>query len=184
MRQVERLDYALHAGTHVIKLPYMLGPYEFLILMPEKRDGLAALEREISPEHLAACSSAAKPEHLALTLPKFSLSPPADDVTARLKALGMKGAFDAPPQSADFTLIAPRKDKDHIYISAVFHQTMIEVDERGTTAAAATGAAAGFGRGSGPPPKPRLVRVDHPFLFAIRERESGMLLFLGRMTKL
>ena len=182
MRTVAWLPYAVHAGSKVIKLPYVYGPYEFLIVMPEERTGLAALERELTPALLNEFADAARPAYLALTFPEFQLASPAADLTPALKSLGMKSAFDEPAQSADFTPMASRKERDPIYLSAIYHKVVIEVDERGTTAAAATGT--GFGAGSAKPPKPVLIRVDHPFIFAIRDTQTGLCLFLGRVTNL
>jgi serpin B len=71
-------------------------------------------------------------------------------------------------------------DVDALYLSAVVHKTFIEVNERGTEAAAAT-AAMMDGDALDPPPIP-VFRADRPFLYAIRDRRSGVLLFLGRMV--
>jgi serpin B len=77
------------------------------------------------------------------------------------------------PFEADFTRIA---DRDDLYISRVIHKTFIAVDEEGTEAAAAT--AVGMSVTSLPPE----VRFDHPFIFAIRERSTGVILFLGAIA--
>jgi serpin B len=100
-----------------------------------------------------------------------------------LKALGMAEAFDVPRGSANFDGIAPRRADEYLFISKVFHKTFVEVDEKGTEAAAAT--AVGMDRGFGSPPKqpdPLVVRVDRPFLFAIQHRASGACLFLGKVV--
>jgi serpin B len=84
---------------------------------------------------------------------------------------------------ADFSgingLRAPSPDA--LYIGFVFHKAFVDVDEKGTEAAAATGV--GF-KGVSAPPPPRYVdfRADHPFVFAIRDRKSGAILFLGRVA--
>jgi serpin B len=74
--------------------------------------------------------------------------------------------------------------KESLFLSAVFHKAFVDVYEEGTEAAAATGVVAveaSAMRRYKPPPIP-IFRADHPFLFAIRDRKSGALLFLGRMT--
>lgn len=63
-----------------------------------------------------------------------------------------------------------------LFLSEVFHKTFIAIDEKGIEAAAATSAPVAA---SGPDLE---FRADHPFLFAIQHRESGMCLFLGRLT--
>jgi serpin B len=77
--------------------------------------------------------------------------------------------------------MAPRHlPDDYLFISAVFHKTFLEVDEKGTEAAAAT-AAVTSSRG-GRVAKPIEVKIDRPFFFAIQHRASGACLFLGRVT--
>jgi serpin B len=89
----------------------------------------------------------------------------------------MKLAFSP---DADFSGMTGGKD---LLISLVVHKAFVEVDERGTEAAAATG---GLMAATAMPPgetKPPVVfRADHPFLFLIRDQRSGSILFLGRLT--
>jgi len=72
---------------------------------------------------------------------------------------------------------------ESLFLSAVFHKAFVEVNEEGTEAAAATavGMTWGFLQPPQPPPVP-IFRADHPFLFAIRDRKSGTILFLGRIS--
>ena len=90
-------------------------------------------------------------------------------------------AFDWPKGSANFDRMAPRRPDDYLFISAVFHKTFLNLDEKGTEAAAATAAMASamFCRDA---PEPIEVRVDRPFVFAIQHRPSGACLFLGHVT--
>src|SRR6185369_2182864 len=94
-------------------------------------------------------------------------------------AMGMPDAFD--PLKADFRRMTDREPR--LYISAVLHKTVVEVNEKGTEAAAATAVLAAPGAPPGyihsPPP---VFRADHPFLFLIRENRSGSILFMGRLT--
>ena len=117
-----------------------------------------------------------------LYLPKFKLEPPLMSLGRELQALGMKSAFDQPQGSANFDRIAPRRPEDYLYISQVFHKTFLNLDEKGTEAAAATAVAAVVASMVREKPKPIEVRVDHPFLFAIQHRASGACLFLGHVT--
>jgi serpin B len=90
------------------------------------------------------------------------------------------------PSQADFSGInGCRPPQEEAFsISAVLHKALVEVNEKGTEAAAATAVAAPTGAALGPSrPQPiPVVRADHPFLFAIRDRSSGGILFLGRLT--
>ena len=121
-----------------------------------------------------------------MELVKFDLE--MDELIARgatLRELGMRTAFNQPTGSANFDRIAPRKPDDYLFLSAVFHKTFVAVDELGTEAAAADAlpvtvySASLIGRKK---PKPVVVKVDHPFSYAIQHVPSGACLFLGRVT--
>lgn len=92
-------------------------------------------------------------------------------------------AFDR--SQADFSGINGYKPPDEkaLFISDVFHKAFVDVNEEGTEAAAATAIVMieAMAMAYKPPPIP-IFRADHPFLFAIRDRVSGAILFLGRIT--
>ena len=168
------IGYAKRKGYQVINLSYY-GDLQFLVLLPDKKDGLPALEEKLTPEILQRCS---KVDYrlLALYLPKFKLEPPLFKMGKVLRSLGMKGAFDDPKGTANFDRMAPRKPDDYLRISEVFHKTFLALDEQGSEAAAATAGGTGIGGDPGE------VHVDRPFLFAIQHRPSGACLFMGRVT--
>ena len=97
-----------------------------------------------------------------------------------LENLGMKAAFDS--NSADFSAMIGNKN---LLISAAIHKAYIDLDENGTEAAAATAvvmAMATAVQSRTPPPPPIVFTADHPFLFLIRDNESGGILFMGRVV--
>ncbi len=111
-----------------------------------------------------------------LSLPKFGIETK-NDLSSALERLGMRQAFDG--ATADFTGIRPARD---IYISAVIHQANIDVDENGCEAAAAT--AIGFDTGGctgAAPARTYTVKLDRPFLFVVRDLQTGAILFMGRI---
>jgi serpin B len=173
--------YATREGCTVLAIPYLGGEIQFLILLPDKVDGLANLENKLTARLLADCAQP-KQQEVLLYLPKFILEPPTMSLGRELQALGMKSAFDQPHGSANFDGIAPRRPNDYLYISAVFHKTFLKLDEKGTEAAAATAVVMATRSGMIEKPKPVEVRVDHPFLFAIQHRASGACLFLGHVS--
>ena len=70
-----------------------------------------------------------------------------------------------------------------LFIAAVIHQANIDVDERGTEAAAATAVGVDTGGCTGPTPdRIRELRFDRPFVFLLRDRETGAILFMGRVA--
>jgi serpin B len=173
--------YARKNGYTAISLPYSGGELHFLILLPGQRDGLADLEKKITPANLAACAKL-EPQLTTIYLPKFKIESESLPLSGTLQALGMKSAFDIPQGSANFSRMAPRTPSDYLAISEVIHKTFLALDEKGTEAAAAT---AVLMRPKGEPPnqpKPIEVKVDRPFLFAIQHAPSGACLFLGRVT--
>jgi len=180
MRKEGRFGYAKRDGYSVVAIPYVSGTLQFLILLPDKADGLSALEKTVTHELLSWESTNADFTQLALELPKLKMEPPVMALGETLQSLGMNTAFDKPPGSANFDRMAPRRAGDYLFISAVFHKTFLAVDEKGTEAAAATGVVMSVTNvvvG-----KAIEVKVDRPFLFAIQHRVSGACLFLGRVT--
>jgi serpin B len=93
----------------------------------------------------------------------------------------MRDAFDR--RKADFTGIAnPPDPADRLVISRVFHKAFVKVDEKGTEAAAATAVSMMRAGSAAPREEPIVFKADHPFLFLIRDIESGLVIFLGRVA--
>lgn len=182
MNRKAHFGYRPQKGFSAITLPYLGGDLQFLILLPDTTNGLGALEKSLTADTVA--SSARLPQvELDLHLPKLHLQPPVMALGKSLRALGMTSAFDVPPGSANFDRMAPRRTSESLKISDVFHKTFLDLDEKGTEAAAATAVSmVATSLPLAPKPKPILVRVDHPFLFAIQHRPSGACLFLGRIV--
>jgi serpin B len=182
MLQQRHYGYEQRNGYAALVLPYVGYQLQFVILLPDKRDGLANLERAVTPELLAGCTQLPQRD-VILHLPKFKLEPPSLPLGEALRGLGMMTAFDQPRGSADFDRMAPRKPDDYLCISEVIHKTWLSLDENGTEAAAATAVVMMYGSAMRPdPPPPIEVRVDRPFLFAIQHVPSGACLFLGCLT--
>jgi len=147
-------------------------------MLPDKRTGLAELEHALLAK-LKALQPKLADARVDVALPKFTIDPPtALALRDPLVALGMKDAFD--PEKADFTgIAAPADAKNRIFISSVLHKAFVKVDEKGTEAAAAT--AVGMEAGAAPVPATPFV-ADHPFVFFILDRETGLILFMGRVV--
>jgi serpin B len=175
------LSYSKRDGFSALAISYRGWDIQFLILLPDKVNGLAALESKLTAGVLAD-SAKLSGQEVVLYLPKFKLEPPVFALGKELQTLGMKTAFDQPHGSANFDRIAPRRPGDYLCISEVFHKTFLKLDEKGTEAAAATSVASIPMGMASEKPKPIEVRVDHPFLFAIQHQPSGACLFLGRMV--
>ena len=110
-------------------------------------------------------------------MPKFKIESATISLKDALGARGVKDAFDA--GKADLSGMT----KEHVFISDVVHKAFISVDEKGTEAAAATAVISTGSSASADHPIPKVLTVDRPFVFAIRDNATGAVLFLGRVIK-
>ena len=156
-------------GFQAIELPYKGDALSMVIVLPQAVNGLAALERSLTPDTVAQAVTGMQERTVVVNLPRFKATTEVR-LQETLAQMGMPLAFS--PQ-ADFSGINGKKD---LFISAVVHQATVDVNEEGAEAAAAT--AVVMKRGA---PPPRFV-ADHPFLFLIRDRRSDSILFLGRVA--
>lgn len=177
----EHLRYHKGRGFQSVAIPYAGSGLHFLLIVPDKIDGIASVEAALTPEVLLACAHA-KGRKVTLHLPKFKITPPALALGGTLQKMGMRTAFDVPEGSADFDAMAPKRPDAYLCISDVFHKTFIALDEKGTEAAAATAAVVGVAGAAMDPEKPVELKADRPFLFAIQHAPSGACLFLGRVS--
>jgi len=164
------LQYAAGPGWRAVELPYVGGSLALTVIVP---DDLATFEAGLTEQGLAQVTSALAPREVDLSLPKFSIET-ATSLAAALTALGMPLAFD--PDQADFSGITTQQ---RLFISDVIHQADIAVDEKGTEAAAASAVVMA---GTAAPAERVTLRVDRPFLFALRDLPTGAILFLGRVA--
>jgi len=167
----------LYKGTelgHVIDLTYGGGAFTMTIVLPREEADLDVLIAALDAEGWGDLTSDLEKTGLRLFLPRFKLEYE-KVLNDALKALGMGVAFS---EAADFSGITPGGG---LTISEVKQKSFVEVDEEGTEAAAVTVVVVVESSTGGAPPE---LKVDRPFLFAIRERLSGTLLFLGKIVDL
>jgi serpin B len=177
MNQTEPFGYCEDEQVQVLQMTYQGERLAMVVLLPKKTDGLAGLEKSLTEEKLAAWVGQLREQKVDVSLPKFKLTD-ALSLNETLAGLGMKKAFA--PGEADFS--AMNGGREPLFLSAVLHKAFVDVNEEGTEAAAATGAevaAMALPRGPAVP----VFRADHPFVFAIRDVRTGMILFLGRVVK-
>jgi len=174
LQQVAEFGYAKRDGFTAVTLPYLGGGLQFLILLPDEANGADGLAARLTPDILMGNANLNK-RLVSLSLPKLRLQGPTMKLKELLRSLGMTTPFSG---DANFS----RMSADPLLIDQVYHKTFLELDEEGTEAAAATAVVMAPGGMSPRQPRPVVVRVDHPFLFAIQLRESGACLFLGRVT--
>ena len=155
-------------GLQIAELPYGAEAFTMVILQPRPGGGLADLVNSIDLAQWDEWTNGIEFRELPVQLPAFEQEYDAL-LNTPLVEMGMGAAFD--PKAADFSRLTSVPET---HISQVKHKTFLKVDEEGTVAAAAT--SVGMGPSSAGPSG---IKVDRPFLLAIRERLSGTILFLG-----
>lgn len=174
--------YIHEGGIQAIELPYGEGNIVMDILLPEEgsSEDIISLYSKLTLDErnnlLNNLSTASETKIHTLSLPKFTMEYKVSDMKKVLNNLGMIESFDS--SKANFDLINPS-----IYISDLVHVAKVEVDENGTRAAAAT-ALTVFGTALVQDEEVINFNVNRPFIYVIRDIESGGILFMGQMTDL
>jgi len=170
MRQGEYLYYTEGEDYQAIELPYDGGELSMVILLPQS-GRFAAFEERMDIARVQAILSEMQQDLVALTMPRFKVESGMSLADA-LSALGMTTAFKG---DADFSGMADTRDL--LFIGDVVHKAFVTVDEAGTEAAAATAVR----MAGGAPRDPYQMTIDRPFIFLIRDIQTGTILFVGRV---
>ena len=175
MENVAAMQAATTDDCSLLEMPYAGGDLSMVVVLPKARGGLAVLEQQLSPDRLAQWLQAvdsARSWSVHVRLPKFKVEYAAD-LMGPLRSLGVTSAFTA--GQADFSGIDGGRD---LIISALLHKAYVEVNEEGTVAAASTLGSFSVAAVETP------VRfyADQPFLFVIKDNQTGSILFIGRVS--
>lgn len=173
--QRDSARYTQAATYQAVDLPYGNGAFSMTVLLPAPGTDIESFAASLTPETWAAITGGFHTTKLQLSLPRLTLNWERK-LNDDLKALGMRQAFV--PDGADFTRMAAAPAGNHLYVDFVKQKTFVAVDEEGTEAAAVT--AVGIGVTSAPPS----MRVDRPYIFVLRERLSGTILFMGKIVRM
>lgn len=178
METTHSFNYGKEDNFAILELPYHRGEGQELdlamfIFLPDDIDGLADVEKKLNGASFREWINKMQMKKVNVSLPRFKIND-----TFRLKdtleGMGMKVAFS---NAADFSGITGKKE---LSLSQVIHKTFIDVDENGTEAAAATAAVIAL-TAAPTAESPVEFKVDHPFFFALVDKNSGTLLFMGRV---
>jgi serpin B len=163
--------YMADDGYQVVEIPYVGETVSMLVIVPDA-GRFAEFEAGLDATRLEAIQAGLAPQNVSLRLPKFSFDSQfaLKDTLARM---GMPDAFD--PDAADFSGMDGTRS---LFIGDVFHKAFVAVDEKGTEAAAATAVIMALLAAM---PADIELTVDRPFVFAIIDKPSGAILFLGRV---
>ena len=176
MQRNDDYDYFNGGTFQALELPYATWELSMIVFLPNTYDGLPALEKSLTATNLQKWLAQLRDTgKVVLSFPKFKMTDKFG-LNGTLGALGMEQAFQK--SAADFSGMTGGRD---LFISAAVHKAYINVDEKGTEAAAATGIEFETASARQEPP-PIYFTADHPFLFLIRDNRSGGILFMGRVT--
>lgn len=172
-----RYPYLAGEGWQAINIPYLDPGLVMTILMPDPGE-FGRVADALTPEQLLEIQRGTRIGPINLQLPAFSVSS-GFELSELLVGMGVTDLFDE--RLADLTGVAGQRGD--LVIGAVVHRAVVEIDENGTTAAAATAVVMRAGSAYDPhPPVPLDFVVDRPFLFLIADTATGAPLFLGQVT--
>ena len=171
MSQKAKFMYGESDDAKVLELPYEGDRLSMVIVLPKPSVDLATIENKMSSKGLSPWLANMGERDVVVTLPRFRIES-SFSLNAALVKLGIVKAFGG----GDFSGMSSNPG---LQISDVIHQAVVEVNEEGTEAAAATGVVM---TRSASITAPAFFKADHPFVFAIRDRESGALIFIGRLA--
>lgn len=183
----ERLDeanfYPGAGGFQLLELPYRGSALEMVVLLPRRPQDLASLEALLAAAPLERWLEQTERRPTSVHLPRFRFERGAD-LSQMLSAMGLARACDASRAELG-GLVECAGEAQRLSIGGVIHRARIDVDEQGTVAVAATAIVLRSGSVAriGPVRFVPNVRADHPFVFLIRDRASGAILFIGRCVK-
>jgi len=171
MKQTESFGYTEGEGYQAVELLYDSGELSMVILLPEAGN-FEAFEEGLQAQQVDAIISDLQDTKVTLTMPKFEFDSEFS-LKDTLAEMGMPIAFSS---AADFSGMTGNTE---LFISDVFHKAFVSVDESGTEAAAAT---AVIGKLTAVPGESSVkVNLDRPFIFLIRDIDTGAILFVGRV---
>jgi len=169
--------YAESPLAQMLELPYAGSGLSMLVILPRQPAGLDTIEKELTFDGVVAWLARLGPRLVEVHLPRFRLETQYG-LEETLAKMGMSDALNA--GRADFSGMDGRRD---LYIGLVAHKAFVEVNEKGTTAAAATGVMVTSARIRPASEAPVVFRADHPFVFLIRDSRTGAVLFVGRLAR-
>uniref|UniRef100_A0A1E1XIF8 Putative serine proteinase inhibitor n=1 Tax=Amblyomma aureolatum TaxID=187763 RepID=A0A1E1XIF8_9ACAR len=168
-----RMSRSEELKVQALEIPYQGGKTSMVVLLPDDIEGLSYLEKHLSAEALAVLlQNLSVSSEIQLFLPKFKLEQ-SIDLEDSLQALGVKDLFTS---AADLSGISP---KTELRVSKVVHKAFIEVDEKGTEAAAATEDSICCECAC----EEAEFIVDRPFMFLIRGQDPDLILFMGSVRR-
>ncbi len=169
----DMFHYAETDDLQALEMYYVGGDISMLVLLPKDRDGINSLEKSLDMQKIDSINNMMERQPLTVHIPKFEFETEYG-LVGLMKNLGIHDAFDK--NNANFEGITD----EQVYLEQAKHKAFVSVDEEGTEAAAVT--ALVVRATSGPPTPEHEFIADHPFVFVIQEKDTGEILFIGRLV--
>lgn len=169
MSQTDYFNYASAEGCSAIELAYAAGNASMLIILPD--GDIQEFQQDFNADKLDTIRRGLSSCNVSLSMPKFEFTRSLQ-LSQILRTLGMESAFGS---GADFSGFTGSPD---LFISEVLHKAFVKVDEEGTEAAAATAVVMNL---TAMPAQPVEMNINRPFMFFILDRETGSIVFMGRV---
>jgi serpin B len=176
MNKEDKLDYSSNSLFEAVKIPYGNAQYNMVVLLPADGKNSHDVINQLNADNWNEWTKNFKTEeHVVVTMPRFKFEFESD-LNNALKEMGMKKAFST--SDADFSKISDV----FLYISKIKHKSFIDVNETGTEAAAVTSIEfETTSAGPGDQVQKIYFTVDKPFVFAISEKDTNAILFIGEV---
>jgi len=165
-----------NSTVNYLEIPYSTGQFQMSIIQATNGN-LEDITQEITSKNIQKWSENASSSSVILRMPKFKMSHKIENLSSNLIAMGLESPFRGHPEN--FKRLFVGQNLPPMKISRVLHEALIEVDEKGTEAAAATVVEVVL---TSMPAGPRIVELNKPFVFLIREKSSGAIMFMGKLS--
>lgn len=175
MYKTAYFDYMENEHIQMVELPYKSNDLSMLIILPKSKEPAAIqkLVADLNSNQVSQWTKQLENQEIFLVMPKFKLQE-SYSMKPILANMGMPIAFDS---RANYSLF---NDKLPLKVDSVVHKAVVEVDEKGTVAAAATGIGVQLVMAT----HKAEITADHPFMFMIKDNRTDAILFLGQVNKL
>ena len=175
MYKTAYFDYMENEHIQMVELPYKSNDLSMLIILPKSKEPAAIqkLVADLNSNQVSQWTKQLENQEIFLVMPKFKLQE-SYSMKPILANMGMPIAFDS---RANYSLF---NDKLPLKVDSVIHKAVVEVDEKGTVAAAATGIGVQLVMAT----HKAEITADHPFMFMIKDNKTDAILFLGQVNKL
>jgi serine protease inhibitor len=173
MKETMGIDYMKNTNFEAVRIPYEDQNFGMYVFLPNKDSSVDKLMNEMTMENWNKWINEFKKTQVQVSLPKFKIEFE-EELNSMLKDFGMKDAFNG---NANFSNIT---DKTDLYIDLVKQKSYIDVNEAGTEAASATAVVM---KTVSAPLDPTQFTVDRPFIYAIADKKTGLIIFMGKVEK-